>query len=562
MKKLLVLLISILIFIPIVKADYTMTYPDGSTTIVETEEEALELQKEENWKLLNEEPFVTDSNGEIYLPDTWKGMIKIEEIYVPDGYTMSTDTYIVSLSKEGIKITNNKATVLGEITKNPKTGIVNLIPIMIVLMVSLVLFKKINKKYTKFSIFILLLLSIPVLAATGFKIIKVDQFDKPIEGAKFNVYGKPYFKITFDKQGGTGGDDEVIVTYDDDLPDIEIPELHYTVTFDYNGNGDSNTSAISNCKFEGYYDELLDGEMYYDENGKGVKKWDKVTDETLYAKWTCEAVDLPTPTRDKYNFTGWYLEDTSDTKVGDGGGTYTPDSDITLYAGWSPVCAYEVGKTWSITYKSASPQYFTIPCAGTYEFTLAGGQGGGDANDLGGYGATLTGRITLPKDGVVTLKVGSKGGTSYGNQLATCAYGGGGKSQGSGAGGGRTELIYNSIIYAVAAGGGGDTNEAPNRGGNTGTGYTSAPTDMDGKGCETVGCVYQSAGDAGGGGGGWIGGKFGTYEGLTGTGIGVDGEGGYNGWRTNVTPAFVFVSQKGSANAGNGKVTIKLISID
>ena len=76
---------------------------------------------------------------------------------------------------------------------------------------------------------------------------------------------------------------------------------------------------------------------------------------TLYAQWqgytvtynanggTCStssqtyagtALTLPTPTNSDKKFKGWYTAASGGTKVDDAGATYTPTSDITLYAQW------------------------------------------------------------------------------------------------------------------------------------------------------------------------------------------------------------------------------------
>jgi uncharacterized repeat protein (TIGR02543 family) len=46
---------------------------------------------------------------------------------------------------------------------------------------------------------------------------------------------------------------------------------------------------------------------------------------------------LPTLTREGYRFDGWYSESTGGTKIGDGGSTYTPTADITIYAHWTQI---------------------------------------------------------------------------------------------------------------------------------------------------------------------------------------------------------------------------------
>ena len=55
---------------------------------------------------------------------------------------------------------------------------------------------------------------------------------------------------------------------------------------------------------------------------------------TITASYNTSAVTLPTPTKAGYTFGGWYKESSCTTKVGDGGASYTPTGNITLYAKW------------------------------------------------------------------------------------------------------------------------------------------------------------------------------------------------------------------------------------
>ena len=56
---------------------------------------------------------------------------------------------------------------------------------------------------------------------------------------------------------------------------------------------------------------------------------------TLYAHWSgMSAVKTLTPTRDGYTFLGWYTARSGGSKVADGGSSYTPIGNITLYAHW------------------------------------------------------------------------------------------------------------------------------------------------------------------------------------------------------------------------------------
>ena len=85
----------------------------------------------------------------------------------------------------------------------------------------------------------------------------------------------PQFKVTFGKNGGTGGDNYVTATYGAAMP---TPRT---------------APKLSGWTFAGYWDTLaLDekgnpkGKQYYDANMKSVRAWDKTSATTLWAKWT------------------------------------------------------------------------------------------------------------------------------------------------------------------------------------------------------------------------------------------------------------------------------------
>lgn len=59
----------------------------------------------------------------------------------------------------------------------------------------------------------------------------------------------------------------------------------------------------------------------------------------LWAQWNKtfdpEEITLPDPIVTSYNFDGWYKDSSTLIKIGNGGDTYTPSNDITLYGKWS-----------------------------------------------------------------------------------------------------------------------------------------------------------------------------------------------------------------------------------
>ena len=64
------------------------------------------------------------------------------------------------------------------------------------------------------------------------------------------------------------------------------------------------------------------------------------------------SVTLPTPTRTNYTFNGWYTASSGGTFVGNGGSSYTPTSNITLFAQWT-IIQYTV--TWNANGGSVTP---------------------------------------------------------------------------------------------------------------------------------------------------------------------------------------------------------------
>lgn len=73
-------------------------------------------------------------------------------------------------------------------------------------------------------------------------------------------------KVTFDRNGGSGGTGSVTATYDAEMPMINVPTLKgYT--------------------FLGYFSETNGGKQYYNGNGQSTSQCDFFTPTTLYAHW-------------------------------------------------------------------------------------------------------------------------------------------------------------------------------------------------------------------------------------------------------------------------------------
>ena len=118
------------------------------------------------------------------------------------------------------------------------------------------------------------------------------------------------YTVTFDKQNGTVGSNNVSATYGSAMPSATMPtRAGYT--------------------FQGYYDAQTGGNQYYKADGSSAKNWDKAANTTLYARWNpvtytitydyakgegnnpatynpdMATFDLVAPTRPGYTFLGW-----------------------------------------------------------------------------------------------------------------------------------------------------------------------------------------------------------------------------------------------------------------
>jgi len=108
----------------------------------------------------------------------------------------------------------------------------------------------------------------------------------------------------------------------------------YNVTYNYNGNGKANTVSTATATQTGWATSMGGSKVY--NNPHSVKNLTSTNNGTvtLYATWTLGSVTHPTPTRTGYTFQGWYDATSGGNKVGNGGATYTPTKDTTLYAQW------------------------------------------------------------------------------------------------------------------------------------------------------------------------------------------------------------------------------------
>lgn len=161
------------------------------------------------------------------------------------------------------------------------------------------------------------------------------------------------YNVTFDLQGGAGGNSNVQATYDSAMPTITVP-------------------ARTGYQFAGYYDQAEGGTKYYNADGSSAAIWNKTGNATLYAQWIInnyqvtfdanggsgsmnaedfvygETKQLSTNSfiRTGYVFAGWATNaDTGEEKYKDSESvsnlTVEPDGVVTLYAVWKPI-TYQV----------------------------------------------------------------------------------------------------------------------------------------------------------------------------------------------------------------------------
>ena len=202
----------------------------------------------------------------------------------------------------------------------------------------------------------------------------VDTKKGKAETFIFNAIAKTC-KVTLDGQGATSmGTTSIKVAYGEALPQIEVPtKVGYT--------------------FGGYFTEPNGkGTKYYYSSGKGAKKWDKVENTTLYAKWT------PIKYTITFNRQGATVKGT--------------DSVTAIYGEALP--QIEVPTKVGYTFGG----YFTEPNGKGVKYYYSSGRGAVKWDKL--KGATLYARWTTAK---YTVTLNGQGATTAGTASVKVAFG-------------------------------------------------------------------------------------------------------------------------------------------
>ena len=162
------------------------------------------------------------------------------------------------------------------------------------------------------------------------------------QGATVNLYAQwsPIsYAVKFNGNGSTSGSMSNQSFVYDKAQNLTANAFkrEFTITYNYNYSGSTNATTKASATFNGWAASASGAVAYT--NKQSVKNLSSTSGAVvnLYAKWTDKAVTLPTPTRTGYVFDGWYTSASSGTKIGSGGGSYTPNKDITVYAHWSPI---------------------------------------------------------------------------------------------------------------------------------------------------------------------------------------------------------------------------------
>lgn len=98
-------------------------------------------------------------------------------------------------------------------------------------------------------------------------------WDKLTDATLYAQWEAAKYLVTFDKQNGTGGSDNVTATYNSPMPRVSPP-------------------TRSGSTFSGYFTRPNnEGKQYYDSEGRSTNDWDIAEDTTLYASWVVARIE-------------------------------------------------------------------------------------------------------------------------------------------------------------------------------------------------------------------------------------------------------------------------------
>ena len=209
---------------------------------------------------------------------------------------------------------------------------------------------------------------------------KVSQTFTPTAATKLYAHWTPItYTVSYNGNGATSGETASSSHTYDVAKALTANgfKREFTVTFDYNYSGATATTATAVSNFNGWAKTATGAAEYSD--GASVTNLSSTDGDTviLYANWTDSTVKFPTPTREGYDFSGWFNE--AGQKVEE---TTAISEDITLHAQWSI-------KSYTVTFKNGDDvlqeskwEYNTTPTYNgatptkskddSYEYTFSG----------------------------------------------------------------------------------------------------------------------------------------------------------------------------------------------
>ena len=204
------------------------------------------------------------------------------------------------------------------------------------------------------------------------------EFTMPNQNSTLNVIFSPIsYTVTYVGNGSTSGSTANSTHTYDQAKQLNANGFGraYTVTYNLNYTGATDTSATVAYTFSGWKSSVASGFYGSTSSPETTVTLSSVIEDqnyvknltatnggsvTMTAQWTSVATTLKTPTRTGYTFDGWYGESACTNKIGNGGASYTPVANKTLYAKWTKnnytVTVDPNGGTWS---SETSAQSFT-----------------------------------------------------------------------------------------------------------------------------------------------------------------------------------------------------------
>lgn len=207
-----------------------------------------------------------------------------------------------------------------------------------------------------------------ILGTSATLVVTTNETDYSIT-LSYNANGGSGGPSAETKTGTTSGTPSVAFTVSNTQPTKSQATTNYTVTYNANGGSVSPASASAARKTTYTFSKWNTNSGGSGNNYVGGNTITLSSSATLYAQWTSStttaAVALPTPTRTGYTFNGWYTAASGGTKIGNGGASYTPTANITIYAQWTIV-------KYTISYNANGGNASSVPASQTKDYNESG----------------------------------------------------------------------------------------------------------------------------------------------------------------------------------------------